>query len=75
MRALFFAILAGCSDPAPQSAADCIPSTGDNCSCDPQCLTQAEIDQFDSFCDLGCYEPDWTCDLVDGACVVVAPAE
>ena len=73
-----FALLAllACTPP-PETAADCIPTTGDNCSCTPQCLTQAELDKIDSHCDLGCIfdsgssELNWTCAEEDGVCVVV----
>ncbi|MEQ1566160.1 MAG: hypothetical protein ABMA64_11020 [Myxococcota bacterium] len=75
MRLLLW--LAGCTG-APTSADDCIPTTGDNCDCSPKCMTQAELDRIDSFCDLGCMfdsggssEPNWTCEVVDDACAVV----
>lgn len=79
MRWMALWILAAACNSAPLTASDCIPTTGDNCDCAPKCLTQKELDQIDSFCDLGCLfgdtggstEPDWTCAVVDGACAVV----
>jgi hypothetical protein len=65
--------LVACAD-VPETAADCHPTRGDNCSCDAKCMTDAEIAAIDDFCDLGCIgEIDWTCDVVDDACVVVMP--
>jgi hypothetical protein len=78
-------VLVACGGPAgPTSAADCIATTGDNCDCEPKCMTQEELDeaQKDGVCDLGCSfgdgsssEPDWTCTVVDGACTVVEPSD
>lgn len=76
-------VLFACGGPAgPTKAADCIPTTGDNCDCEPKCMTQDELDeaQKDGVCELGCMfgdgtEPDWTCTVVDGACAVVEPSD
>jgi len=72
---LFFLLVA--CDVGPTSAADCIPTTGDNCDCKPKCMTQGELDRIRGRCDLGCYfdsglstEPTWSCTIVDGECAV-----
>lgn len=56
---------------------ECLPSTGDNCSCNAQCLTQSEIDeaQKDGVCDLGCGEPEWKCARTEDGCEVVTPLD
>lgn len=68
VAALFVA--AGCDDSGPQDAADCLPSFGDHCDCDPKCMTQEEIDSLTAVCDLDCGDPDWSCDLEAGSCIV-----
>ncbi len=58
----------------PQTAEDCIPTTGDNCSCQPQCLTEEQIrwEQRNGICAMDCmFESTWTCGLEDGQCVVI----
>lgn len=53
---------------------DCEPTYGDHCSCEPQCLTAAQIEivQAEGVCDLGCPDIDWTCTVEDGSCTVAA---
>lgn len=64
----------------PRSADDCLPTTGDNCSCTPQCMTEGQIRraQAGGVCDLGCSfdtagssEPNWECGLSGNTCVVL----
>jgi hypothetical protein len=77
---LLLAWLVGCAtlETRPE---DCIATTGDNCSCEPQCMTETELHraQAEGVCDLGCSfgdtgfssEPNWTCTVIDGECAVV----
>lgn len=80
---MFTALLLLACHPGPETAADCIPTTGDNCSCERQCLTEHELKvaQRNGVCDLGCMfgedtasmsmEPNWECEVRDGECAVV----
>ena len=61
----------------PNGPEDCIPTTGDNCDCEPKCMTQQELDRIGARCDLGCFfgdtgasGPNWTCTVVNDECVV-----
>jgi hypothetical protein len=65
--------LAACGreEAPPPTAADCLPTLGDHCDCYRKCMTQDDIDEIDSRCDLGCAMPlDWACTVVDGECAV-----
>lgn len=56
------------------AASDCTATWGDSCGCEPQCLTAEQIAALDDHCDLDCDVDGgitWTCDVSDGACVVV----
>ena len=70
-------LLAACGPAAPPEPGDCLPTYGDNCDCDPKCMTEAELQEArkDGPCDLVCdvdgNEPFWACTVVDGVCVVV----
>lgn len=53
---------------------DCTATWGDSCGCEPQCLTDAQLAAIDDHCDLDCDADGgitWTCDVSEGACVVV----
>ena len=67
-------LLVGCALSAPPQPEDCLPTLGDHCSCEPQCLTQGQIDRIDVFCDLGCDEAaeslDWDCTVIADECAV-----
>lgn len=80
---MWIVLIAGCElleelgplDP-PEGPEDCIATTGDNCDCEPKCMTQQELDRIDGRCDLGCFlddtgAPRWECTVVDDTCVVV----
>jgi hypothetical protein len=49
---------------------DCLPTTGDNCSCEPQCMTRAQIRRIRSVCDMDCGEMFWDC-VADGRTCLV----
>lgn len=56
------------------AAGECLPTYGDQCACEPQCMTQAEIDEVvrGLVCDLGCLgELDWACVRDERGCQVV----
>lgn len=77
MRTLALAAALWAGGCGPGDVEECLPSTGDNCSCDAQCLTPSEIDeaQKDGVCDLGCGTPDWKCARTEAGCEVVIPVE
>lgn len=53
---------------------DCLQSYGDNCGCDAQCLTAADIAAIDpaESCEDTCSASglDWQCGVRDGECFV-----
>ncbi|MFZ5475489.1 MAG: hypothetical protein ACOZNI_01835 [Myxococcota bacterium] len=57
------------------SPEDCVPTYGDNCGCEEQCMTEAQLEAIRLQCDLACDKndtggPDWTCAVDNGRCVV-----
>ena len=50
---------------------ECFPTYGDQCSCEPRCMTAKELAEAgeDLACDLGCLAPnDWACVRAGGQC-------
>ena len=61
---------------APLTADECLPTLGDNCSCEPKCMTEKEIKraQRNGICDLACPTDtagSWSCAVEEGEWVVV----
>jgi hypothetical protein len=73
MRLALLPLLAACRL-VPLQPDDCLPTLGDHCSCTPQCMTRAQIDRIDQWCDLGCDTAaealDWDCTVIEGECAV-----
>lgn len=79
---VFIAVLAFSCTGGPDSSADsdalqpedCLQSYGDNCGCDAQCLTAADIAAIDpaESCEDTCSASgsDWQCGVRDGECFV-----
>jgi hypothetical protein len=67
--------LGGC-EPGPREVSDCLPTLGNHCSCEPQCLTERQIEQVTAggVCELACPQEaealDWACTIVEGECAV-----
>jgi len=66
---VFLALVTGCLTGTLRDE-DCLPTTGDNCSCEAQCMTRAQNRRINSFCDLDCGEMNWDC-VADGRTCLV----